>query len=61
MTSFLAEVERRAGEPALGLMVAPHLSLANYGCWGRYVLAARPWCAVAGSAIGYHSGATASR
>jgi AraC-like DNA-binding protein len=58
MTSFLAEIERRAGEPALGLMVAPHLSLANYGCWGRYVLGGETLgAAIARSmhAIGYHS------
>ncbi len=58
MTRFLAEIERRAGEPALGLMVAPHLSLANYGCWGRYVLGGETLgAAIARSmqAIGYHS------
>jgi hypothetical protein len=43
MTSFLAEIERRAGELALRLMVAPHLSLANYGCWGATCSAARRW------------------
>jgi AraC-like DNA-binding protein len=58
MTRFLAEVERRAGAPALGLMLAPHLSLASYGCWGRYVLGGETLgAAIARSmqAIGYHS------
>jgi hypothetical protein len=58
MTSFLAEIERRAGEPALGLMVAPHLSLENYGCWGRYVLGGETLGAAMARSlqtIGYHS------
>jgi AraC-like DNA-binding protein len=38
MTGFLSEIERRTGEADLGLLLAPHLSLASYGCWGRYVL-----------------------
>ncbi len=38
MTGFLAEIERQTGERHLGLLVAPHLSLARYGCWGAYVL-----------------------
>lgn len=40
MTGFLAEVERRACEPHLGALVAPHLSLARFGLWGQYLLAA---------------------
>lgn len=58
MTAFLAEIERRAGEPAVGLLVAPHLSLANYGCWGAYVLGGETLGqAIARSmaSIGYHS------
>jgi AraC-like DNA-binding protein len=58
MTGFLAEVERRTGEADLGLLLAPHLTLAGYGCWGRYVLDAETLGgAVARSmeAIGYHS------
>lgn len=38
MNGFLAEIERRSGERDFGLMIAPHLSLARYGCWGAYVL-----------------------
>jgi AraC-like DNA-binding protein len=58
MTSFLAEIERRAGEPALGLMAAPHLSLENYGCWGLYVLGGETLGAAMARSlqtIGYHS------
>lgn len=40
VTEFLWEIERRAREANLGLLAAPVLSLANYGSWGRYVLAA---------------------
>ena len=35
MTRFLAEIERRTGEPHLGLMLAPRLSLASYGWTDR--------------------------
>lgn len=38
MTGFLAEIERQTGERHFGLLIAPHLSLARYGCWGAYVL-----------------------
>lgn len=38
MTGFLAEIERRSGERDVGLLIAPHLSLSRYGCWGAYVL-----------------------
>jgi len=58
MTAFLAEVARRAREPALGLMLAPFLSLENYGCWGRYILAGETLRAAmmrSMQAIGYHS------
>lgn len=40
MTAFLSEIERRSGEALLGLLLAPHLSVATYGCWGRYILEA---------------------
>ncbi|MFO1142147.1 MAG: AraC family transcriptional regulator ligand-binding domain-containing protein [Amaricoccus sp.] len=58
MTGFLAETERRTGEAYLGLFLAPHLSLANYGCWGEYVLAADTLGAAIAriaASIGYHS------
>jgi AraC-like DNA-binding protein len=40
MTTFVDTVARLAGEKNLGLMLAPHLTIANYGCWGAYVLSA---------------------
>lgn len=40
MTAFLHEVERRAGAPDLGLLIAPRLTVERYGCYGRYILAA---------------------
>ncbi|MGH9484079.1 MAG: AraC family transcriptional regulator ligand-binding domain-containing protein, partial [Terriglobales bacterium] len=58
MTRFVAEIERRSGEPHLGLLVAPHLSVAQYGRWGEYVLAADTLGAAlarAVSALGYHA------
>lgn len=58
MTAFLAEVERRTGERHLGLLLAPHLTLASYGCWGEYVLGGGTLGAAVGraaAAIGYHS------
>ena len=38
MTAFVQEIARLTGVSDLGLMMAPHLSIANYGCWGRYLL-----------------------
>jgi AraC-like DNA-binding protein len=58
MTGFLHEVERRTGEGNLGLLVAPHLSVARYGRWGNYVLAAatlQEALARTISTLGYHS------
>jgi AraC-like DNA-binding protein len=40
MTRFLAEVERRAGAPHFGVLFAPEASLASFGLWGEYLLAA---------------------
>lgn len=58
MTAFLAEVARRSGEAELGLMLAPHLTLSSYGCWGAYVLGAETLGAAwarAAETLGYHS------
>lgn len=58
MLRFIVEIERRAREPHLGLTLAPHLSIAAYGCWGEYLLGAKTLgAAIARSmdAIGYHS------
>lgn len=40
MTTFADAVAKRSGEEAFGLMLAPHLTIANYGCWGEFVLGA---------------------
>lgn len=58
MTDFLAEIERRTGERYLGLLIAPHLALDGYGCWGEYVLGGETLGSAIGraaSSIGYHS------
>jgi len=58
MTEFLREVERRTKEAHLGLMIAPHLSFASYGCWGDYVLSAETLGAAvtrAAATLDYHS------
>jgi AraC-like DNA-binding protein len=58
MTSFLDEVARRSGERHLGLLLAPHLVLTSYGCWGAYILGAETLGAAirrAESAMEYHS------
>lgn len=58
MTGFLAEIERQTGARDFGLLVAPHLSLARYGCWGAYVLGGETLGEALSRAIatiGYHS------
>jgi len=40
MTIFACAVARLAGEEYFGLLLAPHLTIASYGCWGDYVLGA---------------------
>ncbi|MFD0986564.1 AraC family transcriptional regulator [Methyloligella solikamskensis] len=40
MTTFGEAVAKLAGEEFFGLTVAPFLSIANYGCWGEYILGA---------------------
>jgi len=39
-TTFLDAIERGAGEPNLGLLFVPEVSISNLGLWGEYVLAA---------------------
>lgn len=58
MSTFAGTVARLAGEEHFGLLLAPHLTVASYGCWGEYVLGA----ATLGDAIeraiatiGFHS------
>ena len=58
MADFLAEIERRTKEAHLGLLLAPRLTFASYGCWGDYVLAAETLGAAIERAIAtidYHS------
>lgn len=37
---FVSAAARAAGEPNLGLLIAPMMNAGNYGCFGRYVLGA---------------------
>lgn len=58
MTTFVDAVAKLSGEQNFGLMLAPHLTIANYGCWGEYVLAAPTLGAAierAIATIGFHS------
>ncbi len=58
MTTFLDEIARRTGESDLGLLAAPHLTLARYGLWGGYILGADTLGEAMRRAIGtlgYHS------
>jgi AraC-like DNA-binding protein len=58
MTTFVDAVAKLAGEEDFGLMLAPHLTIANYGCWGEYVLAAPTLGAAierATDTLGFHS------
>ena len=58
MTTFVDAVARLAGEEHLGLLLAPHLTIANYGCWGAYVLGAPTLGDAirrAAATIGFHS------
>lgn len=40
MTMFAEALAKLSGEEFFGLTVAPFLSIANYGCWGEYILGA---------------------
>lgn len=40
MVGFVDAVAKHAGDGDLGLVLAPHLTIANYGCWGAYILGA---------------------
>lgn len=58
MTEFLREIERRTKEAYLGLLIAPHLAFASYGCWSDYVLSGETLGAAiarAAATIDYHS------
>lgn len=58
MTTFADAVAKLSGEEDFGLLLAPHLTLANYGCWGDFVLGAHTLSAAierAIATIGFHS------
>ncbi|HML93037.1 AraC family transcriptional regulator ligand-binding domain-containing protein [Methyloceanibacter sp.] len=58
MTSFVDAVAKFSGEQDFGLMLAPHLTITNYGCWAEYVLAAPTLGAAierAIATIGFHT------
>jgi len=40
MTTFVDAVARDAKEENFGLLIAPHLSITSYGCWGEHLLGA---------------------
>lgn len=40
VVAFVDAIGRAAGEPNLGLLIAPHMNAAGYGSFGRYVFAA---------------------
>jgi len=58
LSEFVREAARQTGVEDFGLILAPHLSLRNYGCWGNYVLGGETvgqGLERAGSSIGFHS------
>jgi AraC-like DNA-binding protein len=58
MTTFANTVAKLSGEENFGLVVAPHLSITNYGCWGEYMLSAPTLGAAVergAATIGFHS------
>jgi len=58
MTTFADAVAKLSGEDAFGLLLAPHLTIANYGCWGEFVLGAATLEAAIKrgiATIGFHS------
>lgn len=40
LSAFIDATAQHSGEGNLGLLLAPHLSIASKGCWGEYILAA---------------------
>ena len=40
LVDFVEKVARSLGQDGLGLSLAPYLTVADYGAWGRYVLSA---------------------
>ncbi|MFD3191931.1 AraC family transcriptional regulator [Sedimentitalea sp. HM32M-2] len=60
LATFIQEVGRSTGEENIGLLWAPHLTVADYGAWGDYVLSSPNLGAAlvrTAKAISYHSSA----
>jgi AraC-like DNA-binding protein len=58
MTTFVDAVARYSGQEHFGLVLAPHLSITAYGCWGAYLLGASTLDAAIKrgiATIGFHS------
>ncbi|MFC7397740.1 AraC family transcriptional regulator ligand-binding domain-containing protein [Chelatococcus sp. GCM10030263] len=58
VVGFVNAAARAAGEPNLGILIAPVMNVANYGSFGRYVLGAETLGEAIEhsiSALGYHS------
>ncbi len=58
MTTFADSIAKFSGEENFGMMVAPHLSITSYGCWGEYILGAPTLGAAVDrgiATIGFHS------
>jgi AraC-like DNA-binding protein len=58
MSAFVDSIARLTGEEYFGLLLAPHLTVASYGCWGEYVLGASTLGDAiqrATATIGFHS------
>ena len=58
MTTFAEAVARMAGEERLGLQLAPHLTIRQFGPWGEYLLGARTLGAAvarAAATMGFHA------
>lgn len=58
MSAFVEETAKSAGLDHFGLLLAPTLTIARYGCWGHYVLGPETLAAAIERAIesvGFHS------
>ena len=58
MTTFADAVARHSGQEHFGLVLAPHLSITAYGCWGAHLLGAATLDAAIRrgiATIGFHS------
>ena len=58
MATFADAVARMAGEEHLGLKLAPHLTVTDFGAWGEYLLGARTLGAAitrAAATMGFHA------